>query len=135
MTARSGEIIVPTTFEEPNIAEDLTYHADAAATALRKLRLEIDRDGGIPHSRLKRCEDEGRDGTRLEDCLKTYVPWPVGKWGIVFIPVVHPTRPWALHAIDFGVRHKPGRGRLTVYEVADRRLIEIIARDLRESDS
>jgi hypothetical protein len=69
------------------------------------------------------CQAEGRDGARLGGCVKTYIPWPDGRFGAVFVPVTHPSRPMALRAIAFGVRHQP-RGSVapTVYEVADRRL-------------
>jgi hypothetical protein len=131
----AADPIVPVRFDEDSLEDDLAHLSTGAATAMRKRRREIEQDGGIRLSRLKRCEDEGRDGTKLPGCVKTYVPWPDGRWGFVFKSVEHPTRPWGLRAIAYGVRHNPGRGKLTVYEVAHRRLIEIIARDLRESDS
>lgn len=90
------------------------------AMPLELLRRELDRDGGIPVSRLKRCEAEGRDGTRLAGCLKTYVPWPTGRFGLVMLPVTHPSRPLALRAFAFGVRH-PAALKPSVYEIADRR--------------
>jgi hypothetical protein len=69
------------------------------------------------------CQAEGRDGTRLGGCVKTYIPWPDGRFGAVFVPVTHPSRPMALRAIAFGIRHQPrGATAPTVYEVADRRL-------------
>jgi hypothetical protein len=125
------EAFAPARFDDAQNQEDLVYLPDDAATALRSVRRDIDRDGGIAASRLKKCEAEGRDGTHLPGCLKTYVPWPDGRYGIVFRIVGHATRPWGLRAIAYGIRHKPGRGRLTVYELADQRLAEIIAKDLR----
>jgi hypothetical protein len=71
--------IVPVQFNENAIAEDLTHHPPVARKALDLFRREIDRDDGLPFSRLKRCEDEGRDGTRLGGCVKTYIPWPTGR--------------------------------------------------------
>jgi hypothetical protein len=123
---------VPARFDDAQIQDDLSHLPADAADALRALRREIDRDDGIPASRLKHCDTEGRDGTHLAGCLKTYVPWPIGRYGIVFQIVGHATRPWGVRAIAYGIRHKPGRGRLTVYEVADRRLPEIVAEDLRD---
>jgi hypothetical protein len=125
---------VPTRFDDAQIQDDLSHLLDDAADALRALRREVERDDGIPASRLKHCDAEGRDGTHLAGCLKTYVPWPTGRYGIVFQIVEHPTRPWGLRAIAYGIRHKPSHGRLTVYEVADRRLPDIIAEDLRSKD-
>jgi hypothetical protein len=112
--------LFPVVFDEPTIAEDLAHHPPVARHALELLRRELDRDGGIATSRLKRCEAEGNDGTRLAGCLKTYVPWPTGQFGLVMIPVAHPTRPLALRAIAFGVRH-PAALKPSVYRIADER--------------
>jgi hypothetical protein len=128
---KRGDPFVPARFDDAQIQDDLSYLPVDAADALRALRREIDRDDGIPASRLKHCDEEGRDGTHLAGRLKTYVPWPIGRYGIVFQIVGHATRPWGVRVIAYGIRHKPGRGRLTVYEVADRRLPEIVAEDLR----
>jgi len=48
---------------------------------LDAVRKQIQRDSGLPTSRLKRCKAEADDGTRLPDCFKTYVPWQENKWG------------------------------------------------------
>jgi hypothetical protein len=117
--------IVPTQFDEDTIEHDLAQLPPAAALALQALRRDIDMTGGLPFSRLKGCQAEGRDGTRLGGCVKTYVPWPDGLYGLVLIAVEHPTRPWALRAIALGVRHHPRDSHaLTVYQIADRRLHE-----------
>ncbi len=68
--------IVPVQFNEGAIAEDLTHHPPVTRKALDLFRREVDRDGGLSFSRLKGCEDEGRDGTRLDGCVKTYVHGP-----------------------------------------------------------
>jgi hypothetical protein len=112
--------VMPVFFDEHAIAEDLSHHPPVARNALDLFRREIDRDGGLPVSRLKRCEAEGRDGTRLAGCVKTYVPWPTGRFGLVLVPVAHPSRPLALRAIAFGVRH-PDALKPSVYKVADHR--------------
>jgi hypothetical protein len=112
--------IVPVRFDEHAIAEDLAHHPPTARRALELLRREVDRDGGLSCSRLRRCDGEGRDGTRLEGCVKTYVPWPTGRFGLVMLAVSHPTRSLALRAFAYGVRH-PGSSRPSVYEIADRR--------------
>ncbi|HWX43741.1 MAG TPA: hypothetical protein VNY52_00295 [Solirubrobacteraceae bacterium] len=111
---------VPVEFHEEAIAEDLTHHPSTARKALELFRREVDRCGELPVSRLKRCDAEGRDGTRLAGCVKTYVPWPTGRYGLVLLPVAHPTRPLALRAFAYGVRH-PGANKPSVYEIADRR--------------
>src|ERR1700723_2055911 len=97
--------LVPVHFAEPAIAEDLAHHPPAARSALELFRREIDRDGGLQFSRLKGCEAEGRDGTHLAGCVKTYIPWPTGRFGLVLLPVAHSTRPFALRAFAYGVRH------------------------------
>lgn len=112
--------IVPVEFNEHAIAEDLAHHPPAARRALDLFRREVDRGGGLSFSRLKRCEEEGRDGTHLGGCVKTYVPWPTGRFGLVLLPVAHPTRSLALRAFAYGVRH-PAAHRPSVYEIADRR--------------
>lgn len=112
--------IVPVRFDEPAIAEDLTHHPPAARHALELFRRKVDRDGGLPMTLLKRCDAEGRDGTRLAGCLKTYVPWPTGRFGLVLLPVAHPTRALALRAFAYGVRH-PAARKPSVYQIADRR--------------
>jgi hypothetical protein len=111
---------VPVQFDEHAVAEDLTHHPPAARKALERFRRELDRDGGLPFSRLKRCEEEARDGTRLAGCVKTYVPWPTGRFGLVLLPVSHPIRPLALRAFAYGVRH-PVAHKPSVYQIADRR--------------
>jgi len=119
------EAIVPTQFDEDAIEHDLERLPASAALALKALRRDIEQAGGLPLSQLKGCQAEGRDGTKLAGCVKTYIPWPNGRYGLVFIAIEHPIRPWALRAIAFGVRHHPrGSHALTVYQIADRRLRE-----------
>jgi hypothetical protein len=112
--------IFPVVFDEPAIAEDLAHHPPVARHALELLRRELEHDGGLPASRLRRCEAEGRDGTRLAGCLKTYVPWPAGRFGLVMLPVTHASRPLALRAFAFGVRH-PAASKPSVYRIAHER--------------
>jgi hypothetical protein len=112
--------MVPVEFNEDAIAEDLTHHPPVARRALDLFRREVDHDGGLSFSRLKRCDEEGRDGTRLAGCVKTYVPWPAGRFGLVLLPVAHSTKPLALRAFAYGVRH-PATNKPSVYEIADQR--------------
>ncbi len=112
--------IFPVVFDEHAIGEDLAHHPPVARRALDLLRRELDRDGGLPFSRLKRCDAEARDGTRLAGCVKTYVPWPMGRFGLIMVPAAHATRPLALRAFAFGVRH-PSTKKPSVYTIADQR--------------
>jgi hypothetical protein len=116
------EPVFPVGFDEDALAEDLERLSEGAEAALDAFRKELRRDGGIPESRLKACHDEGQDGTMLGGCVKTYIPWPDGRFGAVFVAVKHPQRPLALRVFAFGVRHHPPESNAeTVYEVADRR--------------
>lgn len=129
MADKPRDLIVPIVFDKETLATDLEHLGEAADAAVKILRREIDRDGGLPVLRLKRCEPEGRDGTQLAGCVKARVPWPDGPWGIVFRAGQDPDRPFALYTLAYGWRHPTGPGKPSVYEVADRRLAEIIARD------
>jgi hypothetical protein len=105
------------------MAEDLARLGTGGTEALAVLGREIERLGGLPRTRLLACEAEGRDGTRLSGCVKTYVPWPAGRFGAVMIPVRRRERPVGLRVIAFGVRHQPrGAHALTVYRIAHHRL-------------
>ena len=52
-----------------------------------------------------RCQAEGRDGTRLGGCVKTRVPWPDGRWGIVLVPIA--TRDGTTRAARARLRRTP----------------------------
>jgi hypothetical protein len=85
-------------------------------------RREYERDG-IPQSHLKACEPEGRDGTKLPDSVKVYLPHPDGPWGMVFKIVVPARERPRLRYLAFGARHHPkASNALTVYQLADRQL-------------
>lgn len=117
------EPVFPVGFDEDALTEDLERLPGSAENVLREFRKELRREGGLTKSRLKACHDEGQDGTMLGGCVKTYVPWPDGRFGVVFVAVTHPSRPMALRAFAFGIRHHPPESNAeTVYEVAHRRL-------------
>lgn len=99
--------VFPVGFDEEAMAEDLARLSEGAAEALTRLQAEVEQLGGLPKSRLKACEDESQDGTNLGGCLKTYVPWPNGRFGCVMVAVSHPERPLGLRVFAFGVRHHP----------------------------
>lgn len=119
----SGEPVFQVGFDELALAEDLARLSEAGVGALVEFRVEVERVGGLPSGRLMACQAEGRDGTRLGGCVKTYAPWPGGRFGAVLVGVRHPERALMLRLIAFGVRHHPDESHaLTVYEIADRRL-------------
>lgn len=123
MAQAKTEPVFPVGFDEDALVEDLERLSAGARETLDAFHKDLRRDGGLPQSRLMACHDEGRDGTMLGGCVKTYIPWPDGRFGAVFVAVKHPSRPMALRAFAFGVRHHPrGSNAETVYEVAHRRL-------------
>lgn len=123
MSQGTAEPVFPVGFDDDALEEDLEHLPASAEVALRSFRKEAQQEGGVAVAKLMRCQAEGRDGTRLGGCVKTYIPWPDGRFGAVFIAVTHPNRPMALRVIAYGIRHHPrGSTAQTVYEVADRRL-------------
>lgn len=101
----------------------LLVWAGRGSAAFAEFGREIDRLGGLPRERLLACEVEGRDGTWLGGCVKTYVPWPAGRFGAVMVAVSHPECPVALRVIAFGYRRQPPEAHaLSVYHIAHRRL-------------
>jgi len=113
--------LIPVVFDDEAINHDLQRLPATARDALDALKRDVAGAGGIPATRVRRCDPEARDGTRLPGCAKTYVPWGEDKWGLVFAGARHPTRPFALRAFAYGVRHPMGTTP-SVYEIAHRRL-------------
>jgi hypothetical protein len=116
--------VTPTRFRvvfSAALEEDLE-HATAAQRAIgRDAAQRLARDG-LTKDQLWPCRAEERDGTRLAGCVKTYLPWPAGRCGMVFELRVDEHEP-LLYCLAFGERH-PARDsrRPSVYQVADRRL-------------
>ena len=109
-------------FDDAALAEDLQHNSPAARNAAYGERDELTSDGGLAPERLKACEAEGRDGTRLPGCVKTYIPDPDGAWGMVFqLRIDTDQRPY-LACLAFGQRHPSSPGALSVYQVASQRL-------------
>jgi hypothetical protein len=93
----------------------------AGAEALREARNQFGREG-VEIKTLRRCDPEGRDGTKLPACFKVYLPAPNGKFGMV-LRFIRDGEGLALRYLAFGVRHHPRDSNApTVYEIADRRL-------------
>lgn len=66
-------------FDAVALAEDLARLTQPGVEALTAFRAEVERRGGLSPERLMACQAEGRDGTMLGGCVKTYVPWPSGR--------------------------------------------------------
>lgn len=121
----------PAHFDPDTFGEDLTHSTPAGRRLAEAAREDYERNG-IPRSILAPCDAEGRDGTRLPSCVKTYLPQPAGRFGIVFEWVIHKLEP-RLRYLAFGVRHHPKDSHApTVYEIAHQRLHEDA--EVRETD-
>jgi hypothetical protein len=105
---------------ETQLAEDLARGTPAAQAAIEPVVAELRRDGA-PYEWLLRCEEEGRDGTRLGGCVKFYIPRPAGQWGAVLAGDEEAAKP-ALVLLAVGERHPAQPWRPSVYEIAHRRL-------------
>ena len=102
------------------LSEDLARCTQAARVAIESVVDEV-RSPGVPLEWLRRCEEEGHDGTRLGGCVKFYIPRPAGQWGAVLAADQEATRP-ALLLLAVGERHPARPWRQSVYEIAHRRL-------------
>ena len=117
MTARRYRVV----FDSAAIAEDLKHATTAAREIGEQAVARLTREG-ITKEQLFPCRAEERDGTRLPGCLKTYLPWPDGRCGMVFEFRFDSDGP-RLFCLAFGIRHPPRDSRRpSVYQVADRRL-------------
>ena len=102
------------------LVEDLARCTSAARAAI-ELMIATLRDEGAPREWLRRCEEEGHDGTRLKSCVKLYIPQPAGQWGAVLSGDQEATKP-ALVLVAVGERHPARPWKPSVYEIAHRRL-------------
>lgn len=102
------------------LTEDLARCTSAARASIEPTVAEL-REKGAPREWLRRCEEEGRDGTRLGGCVKLYIPPPAGRWGAVLTADEEASRP-ALMLIAVGERHPAQSWKPSVYEIAHRRL-------------
>jgi hypothetical protein len=102
------------------LTEDLARCTPAARASIEPMIATLCKEGA-PREWLRRCEGEGRDGTRLSGCVKTYIPRPAGQWGAVFAGDEEAGKP-ALVIIAVGERHPAQSWKPSVYEIAHRRL-------------
>ena len=118
MTATRFRVV----FSHDALSEDLR-HATPAQRLIGEAAAERLSRKGITSDQLLACLAEGHDGSRLPGCVKTYLPQPDGRCGMVLqLRADEQNRPF-LQCVAFGERH-PLRDsrRPSVYEVADRRL-------------
>jgi hypothetical protein len=105
--------------DEILLAEDLARCTQAGRVAIEPMVAEL-RDAGAFFRWLRRCEEEGQDGTRLGGCVKLYIPQPTGRWGAVLAADEEASKP-ALVLLAVGERHPDRPWRPSVYEIAHRR--------------
>lgn len=118
----SGDVdSFPVAFDQQAFTEDLKHATLAGRVVGQQARARLERDRIAP-SELRGCEPEGRDGTRLPNCVKTYLPQPAGDWGMVFIGSRSAAGRFELRCIAFGRRHPISAWQPSVYELAHRRL-------------
>lgn len=109
----------PVRFDDEAFAEDVAHATATGRDVGLRERQALERDG-VDVQRLRRCDAEGPDGTRLGGCVKCYLPAPDGQWGMVL-------RAWELEGpglvcVAFGLRHPQRPWQQSVYRVAHRRL-------------
>jgi len=102
------------------LTEDLAHCTPAACASIEPIVAML-REEGAPREWLRRCEGEGRDGTRLGGCVKLYIPQPAGQWGAVLAGDEEAAKP-ALVLVAVGERHPAQPWKPSVYEIAHRRL-------------
>lgn len=113
----------PARFDAEAFREDMARTTPAGRDAAEVARRGYEA-GGVPRSELRPCDPDHREGTRLPQCLKVYLPAPAGRFGMVFRFVIADDGP-RLDYLAFGVRHHPpDSNAATVYEIAHRRLQE-----------
>jgi hypothetical protein len=111
----------PVRFVAENWSEDMARASAAGRAAAQAARDRYGRNG-VPFEELCPCQEEARDGTRLFDCVKLYLPAPSGRFGMVFRADKGPQGPTLVY-LAFGVRHHPRDSNApTVYQIADLRL-------------
>lgn len=109
------------TFDDAALAEDLAHTSAPGRVVALDARRHFAAHG-IEVALLRPCHDEGRDGTRLPRCVKTYLPAPLGDWGMVFEARLDKDGRPFMHCLAFGRRHPLRAGQRSVYQLAARRL-------------
>ncbi len=100
--------------------QDLAHATPGALDAAVAVRGALERTG-VARAALLRCDDEGRDGTRLGGCVKLRVPPPDGRWGLILQGARDDVGP-LLVVVAFGERHPSQPWRPSVYQVAHHRI-------------
>lgn len=113
----------PALFDDAAFAEDLQRAGDTGREVALRARSSFE-GTGVPVEELRACDEEGPDGTALLHCVKVRLPFPDGKFGMVFRIELRDGKS-VLAFAAFGVRHHPKDSHApTVYDIAHRRLHE-----------
>ncbi len=113
----------PALFDDAAFGEDLQRAGDAGREVALNARNNFEASG-VPLEELRACDEEGPDGTALLHCVKVRLPFPDGKFGMVFRIELRDGKS-VLAFAAFGVRHHPKDSNApTVYDIAHRRLHE-----------
>jgi hypothetical protein len=111
----------PALFDGAAFADDAARAGGSGGDVARSARSVYGAEG-VPIAELRACQREGSDGTQLANCVKVYLPPPVGRFGMVFRIEKREGRTLLVYAA-FGIRHHPAESNAeTVYEIAHRRL-------------
>lgn len=117
----TSELRCAARFDSDAFREDMARATPAGRSAAEAAKRDYEASG-VPFSDLRPCDAEHRDGTVLPQCLKIYLPPPVGRFGMVFKFAIADGSP-LLEYLAFGVRHHPPNSNApTLYEIAHRRL-------------
>jgi hypothetical protein len=107
-------------FDDLLFDEDLAHATQAGQQVAAEARRRLERDGASARE-LAPCEPERREGTRLPNCVKTYLPEPGGRWRMIF-EVTRENDQLVLAYLAFGVGHPEHAWQLSAYQVAHQRL-------------
>jgi hypothetical protein len=120
MASQPSGPVFPVHVDMQELAEDLVRASDAGKAAIEPMVQRLEKDGA-PAAWLRRCDAEAHDGTRLPGCVKLYIPQPVGRWARCSWAARSMGIP-KLFLLAVGERHPSPSWRLSVYEIAHRRL-------------
>ena|SRR5436190_1764244 len=109
-------------FDELAFAEDMSHASAAGRRVALDARQRLE-SAGVQVEDLLRCQEHGRDGTRLERCVKLYLPSAGGVWRMVYeITRDLSNGELALSYLAFGLGHPSKPWQPSAYQVAHRRL-------------
>jgi hypothetical protein len=109
-------------FDELAFSEDLHHATPAGREISRAARVRLEREGA-DIGELAPCDPQHRDGTRLPNCVKTYLPARGGRWRMIFELVRDASSGHVtLTYRAFGLGHPEHPWQPSAYEVAHHRL-------------